>query len=77
MIILRVAMGSGWLKETMKELNTALVFAETATVDEQSQGVCVTIHLADEPISVPGTPAGNSDMSVRKQMSVAGVISLV
>jgi hypothetical protein len=79
MIILRVAMGSGWLKETMKELNTALVFAETTTVDEQSQGVCVTIHLAEEPISVPGTPAGtgNSDMSVRKQMSAAGVISLV
>jgi hypothetical protein len=77
MIILRVAMGSGWLKETMKELNTALVFAETATVDEQSQGGFVTIHLAEESISVPGTPAGSPDVSVRKQMSAAGVISLV
>jgi hypothetical protein len=41
MIILRVSMGRGWLKETANELNSALVFAEPATVydiDKQSQG---------------------------------------
>jgi hypothetical protein len=39
MIILRVAMGRAWLKETVTEFNTALVFAEPATFHEQSQGV--------------------------------------
>jgi len=41
MIILRVSMGRGWLKETANELNSVLVFAEPATVhdvDGQSQG---------------------------------------
>jgi hypothetical protein len=41
MIILRVAMGRGFLKETVKEINTTLVFARpaTVTVDEEISGV--------------------------------------
>jgi hypothetical protein len=33
MIILRVAMGHGWLKETVNENNTALVFAASTRID--------------------------------------------
>jgi hypothetical protein len=77
MIILRVAMGRGWLKKTVKELNTALVFAQPTTVHEQSQGVRVTIHNTVGTISGPGTPAGSSDMSVEKHMSAADVVSIV
>ena len=69
-------MGRGWLKNTVKEFNTALVFAEPA-VKEHSQGVSVTIHSSEDPISGPGTPADSSDMSVEKHMSAGGVVSLV
>jgi hypothetical protein len=34
MIILRVAMGCGWLKETGNDLNSALEFAQSTTVRE-------------------------------------------
>jgi len=33
MIILRVAMGHGWLKEAVNENNTALVFAASTLID--------------------------------------------
>ena len=35
MIILRVAMGRGWLKETMNEINTMLAFADPSMVQGQ------------------------------------------
>jgi len=34
---LRVAMGYGWLKEIVKEINMTLEFAPPATIHEQSQ----------------------------------------
>jgi hypothetical protein len=36
MIILRVAMGCGWRKETLGDISTALVFAEPSTSHEDS-----------------------------------------
>ena len=71
MIILRVAMGRGWLKKTVKEFNTALVFAEPATVHEQTQSTSMTIHITEGHVSGLGSPADSSDMSVRKHMSAA------
>jgi len=56
MIILRVAMGQGWRKETSKELTTTVVFAPTAVrVHEQSRGVHVAIYDTKDN-SGPGTP---------------------
>jgi len=54
-------MGRGWLKETVNELNSALVFAEPATVhdsDKQSQGEIVksTTYNIEYPTSGSGTP---------------------
>ena len=49
-------MGRGWLKETVKEINTALVFVEPVTLHEESQEVRMTIHSIEYPISGPGTP---------------------
>jgi hypothetical protein len=62
MIILRVSMGRGWLKETVNEIETALVFAEPTTTHEQSREVCMTINNTEEPMSVPGMPAESSDV---------------
>ena len=76
MIILRVAMGHGWLKETVKEINTVLTFTASHTVHEQSQGVRVMIYNTGGPISGPGMPA-DSDTSTKKHMSVTGVASFV
>ncbi len=75
MIILRVAMGQGLLKETVREMDTALVFAEPATVTahEQSQGVSVTTHSTERPISDLGVPENKSDMSIKRQMSADDV----
>jgi hypothetical protein len=70
MIILRVAMGRGWRKETLNELNTALIFANPAPVHEQGRAVPKTIHNAEDPVS-----RESSDMSesLRKPMSGFGV----
>jgi len=79
MIILRVAMGHGWLKETVKEVNTGLVFAERPTTHEQSQGICMTVYNTEVPISLPGTTSDSSHSTVKKHMpvSAADVVSLV
>jgi len=76
MIILRVAMGRGWVKETVKEINTVLVFAEPGTVHEKSQGVHM-VHGTEDPIAGPGMPEKNkSDRSIKMDMSTASVMSL-
>ena len=77
MIILRVAMGRGWLKETANELNSALEFAQPATLQVQSQGAVmpVTICHTSDPMSSPGTP--ELDMSTPKDMSKIDVVSVV
>jgi hypothetical protein len=59
MIILRVAMGQAWRKETAKEISSALVFAEPAPVREQSEVVKTTIFNAEDPISRPLAPENN------------------
>jgi len=74
-IILRVAMGRGWLKQTADDISTALVFARPATTHEQSQGICRTIHNTDEPLSGSGTPMDKVDTSIKEQMSIANVVS--
>jgi hypothetical protein len=76
MIILRVAMGRGWRKETVKEINTTLVFAAptTARVHEQSQEVHVTIYDRKDPISGLETP---TDASTRTHVSATGTDPLV
>ena len=75
MIILRVAMGRGWVKETVKEINTVLVFAEPGTVNEKSQGVHM-VHGTEGPITGPGMPENKSDRSIKMDMSTASVMSL-
>ena len=74
MIILRVAMGRGFLKETMSEINTALVFAESPTAHKQSQGISITIFNLEGSAHGPGTPVNRSETSVEKHMSVTSII---
>jgi len=78
MIILRVTMGHGWLKETVKDINTAIVFAEPA-VHGQNRGVHVTTYRVETPIFGPAMPEAKSDVSVEKDVDIAGatVVSLV
>jgi hypothetical protein len=73
MIILRVAMGRGWRKETVNELNTALVFSKPARVHGQNQGVSMTIHTIEDPVFGPGMSMESSD---KKSISGADVVSL-
>jgi hypothetical protein len=75
MIILRVAMGRGWLKETANELSSALEFAQPTTLQEQSQGACMTIWNEADPIFSPRTP--ESDTSTTKDLSKTDPVSLV
>ena len=65
MIILRVAMGHGWLKETANEFNTAPVFAKPIMVHGQGRAVFVTTHnMIESPIYGPGMSAESLDTSV-------------
>ena len=68
-------MGHGFLKQTVDDLNTALVFAEQTTVHEQGQAVCVGIHDTVGTISSPGTLTERSETSIIKHVGVIGVIS--
>jgi hypothetical protein len=68
MIILRVAMGRGLLKETVKEINTTLVFAKPTTVDENCREVQMTIYEIEGPTCGPETPAVSSGTSVNEHM---------
>jgi hypothetical protein len=77
MIILRVAMGRGLLKETVKEIDTMLVFAKPATVtvvDETCRGVRMTLDEIEGSTCGPGTPAASSasGTSVNEHMSADG-----
>ena len=65
MIILRVAMGRGWLKETVNEINTTLVFVNPPVVQGQSQGVRTTIHITENSMFGPGTPQDNHNISIK------------
>jgi len=74
MIILRVAMGRGLLKETVKEIETTVVFAKPATVmvDEKCQGVRMMVYEIEGPLCDPGTPAASSGTSVSEHMGTIG-----
>lgn len=65
MIILRVAMGRGWLKESVSEINTTLAFAGPPMVHWQRQGVHTTIYNTEGSILGPGAPDNNPDMSIK------------
>jgi hypothetical protein len=65
MIILRVAMGRGWLKETETEINTTLAFADPPMVHRQGQRVRTTIQNIEGSILGPGTLVNDSDMSIK------------
>jgi hypothetical protein len=75
MIILRVAMGHGFLKKTANEFNTALVFAEQSTFRGQSQAVCVTIPNTESTTCGPGKSESTSETSIGKHTSVTGAFS--
>ena len=74
MIILRVAMGRGFLKDTVKEINTTLVFASpaTGTVGEKSRGSRMTIYEIEGGTSGPGTHAASSGTSINEHMGTVG-----
>ena len=76
MIIFRVAMGRGLLKETVKEIDTMLVFAKPDTVtvvdSEKGQGVPMTAHEIEDSLCGPGTPAASSGTSVNEHMATVG-----
>jgi hypothetical protein len=74
MIILRVAMGRGWRKETINELNTALVFANSAPVNEQNQAVAMEVHITRDP---PSRESSIKSGSLKEPMSGSGLVSLV
>jgi hypothetical protein len=73
MIILRVAMGRGWLKETSKDINTTLVFANPPTVDEETQEIQMTIQKLESSMCGPETLAASSDTSVDEHKGKAGM----
>jgi hypothetical protein len=78
MIILRVAMGRGFLKETVKEIETTVIFAKPATVavdekcKEKCQGVQMMVYEIEGPLCDPGTPAASSGTSVSEDMGTIG-----
>ena len=74
MIILRVAMGRGFLKGTVKDINTTLAFAKpaTLTVDEKSRGDQMTVYEMEGPACGPETPAATSEISVNEHVGTVG-----
>ena len=69
MIILRVAMGRGILKETVEEINTTLV-----PVNEKSRGSRTTVYEIEGSKRGPGTPSdcgSSSGASVNEHMGTA------
>ena len=68
MIILRVAMGRGLLKETVKEINTTLVFAKPATVDEDCREVRMSIYDIEGSTRGPEMPAASPGTSASENI---------
>jgi len=66
-IILRVAMGRGFVKETVKDINTTLV-----TVNEKSRGSRMTIYEIQGSTCGPGTSEAGSGTSVKEHMGTVG-----
>jgi hypothetical protein len=74
MIILQVAMGHGFLKKTVKEINTTLVFVKPATVmiSAKSQGSQIMIYKIEGSTCGPGTSATGSGTSVNENIGTVG-----
>jgi hypothetical protein len=75
MIIFRVAMGRGLLKETVKEIDTMLVFAKPDTVtdvDSEKGHGPMTIHEIEGSSCGPGVLAASSGTSVIEHMATVG-----
>jgi hypothetical protein len=74
MIILRVAMGRGLLKDTVKDINTTLVFAKpaTVTIGEKSQGSRMMIYEIEGSTCGPEMHAASSGTSVNEHMGTVG-----
>ena len=66
-------MGRGWLKETSKELNSALEFAEAVTTHEQGQEECTMTYNIQIDISDPVTHANPSDTSIKRHIGATVV----
>jgi hypothetical protein len=70
MIILRISMRRGWLKETANKLTSAVEFAESVTTHEQSQKDGTMTYKIQLPTTDPGTLSHNSDdTAMRKHIS--------
>jgi hypothetical protein len=71
MIILRVAMGHGLLKESIEEISTGLVFAERPArhTEKSSSGAQTTMDSSEGPTLGLRTFAQGSDSSIKKQRS--------
>jgi hypothetical protein len=72
MIILRVAMGRGFLKETVKEINTTLAFTKSATVEENRREVQMTIDEIEGSTGGPRPPGVSSGASVDGHVDTVG-----
>jgi hypothetical protein len=81
MIILRVAMGHGLLKESIEEISTGLVFAERPArhTEKSSSGAQTTMDSSEGPTLGLRTFAQGSDSSIKKQRSTfqTEVVSIV
>ena len=81
MIILRVAMGHGLLKETVEQITTGLVFADAPAqqTEKGSNGAQTTLDSSEGPTLGSRTFAQGSDSSIKKQRSTlkADLVSIV
>ncbi len=81
MIILRVAMGHGLLKETVEQISTGIAFAEPPTQhgEKSSNGAQTTSDNSEGPTLGSSTFKQGSDSSIKKQRStlMTDVVSIV
>ncbi len=84
MIILRVAMGHGLVRETVDQIDSALVFADAPPAKKQhseksSDGTQTTLGNSESgpPTYGEGMFPQGSDMSLKKQRSTFEIVSPV
>ena len=80
MIILRVAMGHGLVKETVEQISTGLVFAEppAKNSEKSTDGAQTTLDSSEGPTVGSSSFAQVSDSSIKKQRSafITDVVSI-
>lgn len=80
MIVLRVAMGHGLIKETVEQMSTEIVFAEPPVQhgEKTSNGAQTTLDSSEGPTLGASTFAQGSDPSIKKQRStfITDVVSI-